>query len=329
MNRGEIRSPKQLLLLTYFIAMSAFAVDDPCPKLLGGTDLAQSHGPKKYIHAAGDIEVERQRLKDQAEMLRQDIWRNIHLQSHALAARLPFLEVGCGVGAQTPDLLAALPLGSRVVGIDFDPAQVAKARSNLESLPHLSGRYSLATMDAQKLAFPDRSFSGAYVSWVLEHMPKPEALKILSELKRTVAPGGLIVINEVHLSTAHSWQIQLPGIQDTIAPNSRRFIDAMIREQIESQGDPNVGSAENIIPLLKSAGFNKIHYGRLVMHYDQNNLDSLKSYADYLVSLWKSVLPDLIKSGKFTEAEFETVKAELDQATVLRQEAGQIIVEND
>ena len=81
-----------------------------------------------------------------------------------------------------------------------------------------------------------------------------------------------------------------------------------------------------MVELLTEAGFESFKYQRLVMHYDQTDPAKLDAYAHYLVALWQSVLPDLIKSGKFTEDEFAKVKEELFQASTLRQEAGQVIV---
>ncbi|MDB5036679.1 MAG: AdoMet dependent proline di-methyltransferase [Bacteriovoracaceae bacterium] len=319
------------LVITQAGIASAMISDPKCVgamNAIGQTMTDQPH--KKYIHAAGDLTIERQRLKDQAEMLRADIWRNVDLSHHALATQFPFLEVGAGVAGQTPHLLAALPAQAKVIGIDVDANQIAHAVENIRrEHPDLVNRTSFEMMDAKQMQFANASMSGAYVSWVLEHMPRSEAIAVLKELRRVVKKGGVIIINEVHLDVGTSWIIKQPNQIDAVSPFSKRFLEAMIKEQQDSLGDPNVGSPESMRDLLSQVGFHHFKYQRLVMHYDQNDPRTLDAYAHYLIALWNSVLPDLIKSGKFTQADYEHVKQEVLQSHTLRQEAGQVIITVD
>lgn len=42
-----------------------------------------------------------------------------------------FLEIGCGVAAQTPTLLSMLPKEMKVIGIDLDPLKIARATEKM------------------------------------------------------------------------------------------------------------------------------------------------------------------------------------------------------
>ncbi len=58
---------------------------------------------------------------------------------------------------------------------------------------------------ARGLPFPDRRFSGIFSEHCLEHFPLPAAVKLLSEMQRVLAPGGIARIivpdGELYLRT--------------------------------------------------------------------------------------------------------------------------------
>jgi ubiquinone/menaquinone biosynthesis C-methylase UbiE len=291
-----------------------------------------SGGDVVYIHGFGDSdEIERQRLKDQHDMLKADIWRNLSLSNLELATWLPFLEVGSGVSAQTPDLLINLPPSSKVISIDHVQSQIDQARRNMAEFIARNPRFNNATehrvMNARDLDFSDDSLAGAYISWVLEHMPVEHVNQVLSELKRTVAPGGRILITEVHLNVNSSWIVKVPGVEDWVAPYTKKLLEGMIRLQILSNGNPNIGSPDSLKKLAEKAGFKRYKYLRMHMHYDEKNKRLLKANAEYLIALWQSMVPKLIGLNWLTYDDFENVKREVRSATTLRQEAGQMWIE--
>jgi SAM-dependent methyltransferase len=91
------------------------------------------------------------------------------------------LEIGCATGYGT----SMLAQGCRVVALDIHPA-AASATHRRVQVPALAA-------DCVKLPFADGAFEGAVAFDVVEHIPHPQ--KMLSELRRVVKPGGVIILS--------------------------------------------------------------------------------------------------------------------------------------
>ena len=89
----------------------------------------------------------------------------------------PILDVGCGDG-----LFASILCADRIdSGIDFDAAEIARARS--------SGRYcELITCSADAIPKPDGVYRTIFSNSVLEHIP--DLMPVLIEQNRLLAAGG-------------------------------------------------------------------------------------------------------------------------------------------
>lgn len=97
---------------------------------------------------------------------------------------LRWVEVGCGNGAFTEELIArCAPL--EVSALDPSPGQLdfARARPGAKM-----AQFQIA--DAQALPFPDRSFDAAAMALVITFIPDPA--KAVAEMARVVRPGGMI-----------------------------------------------------------------------------------------------------------------------------------------
>lgn len=93
----------------------------------------------------------------------------------------PLLEVGCGNGSTSRQLLRALP-ELPLTAIDYDPDQVARARRRLGS------RATVEQGDVTRLRFADESCGTVVAMNVMHHIPDPRAG--LREIHRVLAPGG-------------------------------------------------------------------------------------------------------------------------------------------
>lgn len=190
-----------------------------------------------YLH--GFDETEQARLQRQAEFMEPMVYRDI---DYADCNKI--LEVGCGVGAQTAILLRRFPR-IHVTAIDASDAQLETARKYLSGLAYAQGRYEVRKMDATALEFKGREFDGAFLCWVLEHIPQP--VRVLMEVNRVVRPGGRVYATEV---MNHSFFL------DPYSPNVWKYWMAFNDFQFDTGGDPFVGA--KLGNLLTKAGFRHV-----------------------------------------------------------------------
>jgi len=110
-----------------------------------------------------------------------------------LAARLPVgpdahvLDVATGTGAVAAELVRLH--GCRVTGLDQSPEMLAAARERLVRVGR-DGRVALVEGEAERLPFPDASFDGLTVTYLLRYVDDPAAT--LRELARVLRPGATL-----------------------------------------------------------------------------------------------------------------------------------------
>lgn len=95
-----------------------------------------------------------------------------------------WLDVGCGTGALTGEILAAAD-PAEVVGVDPSPGFVAYAASSVRD-----ARASFREGDAQRLPVADGAFDAVVSGLVLNLVPDPAAA--LAEMRRVARPGGVV-----------------------------------------------------------------------------------------------------------------------------------------
>ena len=95
------------------------------------------------------------------------------------------LEIGCGIGAISAFL--ANSYGMNVQGTDFDPEQVALARTTQAPNDHLH----FAIEDATRLTFENASFDLVLSQDIFHHIPGWE--RVVQEVVRVLRPGGYLI----------------------------------------------------------------------------------------------------------------------------------------
>ncbi len=143
------------------------------------------------------------------EVFRHDL-RQFRAQS-AAALRLSegvrrerrFLDVGCGYGGTVH---AAGQLGWEATGVDIDPALVASGRERFGA-------------DLRATTLPDPRLEGGRFGFirmrdVIEHLPNP--LEVLVELRRLLAPGGVLLIATPNEGSLPTRVRDLVGVKRTL-----------------------------------------------------------------------------------------------------------------
>ena len=241
--------------------------------------MPQTERPNEFPYLHGFSPTEQARLVKQARLAETTIFRNIDYNG---VERL--LEVGSGVGAQTEILLRRFP-DLHVTGVDLSQTQLDAAAHRLGAMPWLEGRYALRQADATDLPFEPRSFDGAFLCWVLEHVPDPA--RVLAEVRRVLAPGAPVYVTEVMNSSF---------LLDPYSPNTWRYWMAFNDYQYESGGDPFVGA--KLGNLLLAGGFDDVTTEVKVFHFDNREPARRKSMIAFWEELLLSAADQLLEAGK-------------------------------
>jgi len=98
------------------------------------------------------------------------------------------LDFGGGVGNSTSFLQREFP-GSLLLNVDVSQRSLAIARSR-------SDHASQIAFDGERLPFADDSIDLALCACVFHHIPGNEHTAKLAEIRRTLKPGGLLVVYE-------------------------------------------------------------------------------------------------------------------------------------
>jgi ubiquinone/menaquinone biosynthesis C-methylase UbiE len=244
-----------------------------------------------YLH--GFTSTEQERLRKQARFLENHIYSKIDLSSVS-----NLLEVGCGVGAQSEILLRRFP-DLHLTGIDFSEEQIGQASTFLSAIPYATSRYDLQQADATDMPFDShQKFDGAFLCWVLEHIQNP--LRVLSEVRRVLKPGSIVILTEVLNSTF---------FVDPYSPNVWKYWMKYNDLQYDMKGDPFVGA--KLGNMLQSLGFTRIEAETKVIHLDNREPAKRTEMISFWTELLLSGLPKMLEAGYVDEELAENMKSEM------------------
>lgn len=240
-----------------------------------------------YLH--GFSQVEQDRLRKQARFGEHTVYRDINFSNVK-----HILEVGCGVGAQSEILLRRFP-DLKITGIDRSPHQLAAARAHLKD--HAS-RIELLEMDATSMDFDSNIFDGAFLCWILEHVPDP--VRVLSEVRRVLRPGSQVYVTEV---------MNASFFLDPYSPNVWKYWMAFNEYQLDQKGDPFVGA--KLGNFLMQLGYRDIQTEVKTWFLDNRYPRQRKEIIIYWTELLLSASDQLVASGAISPEVVEGVKQEM------------------
>lgn len=107
------------------------------------------------------------------------------------------LEIGYGMGT---DHLAMAMRGAAMHGIDLTPVNYEVTKKRFEIYGMAS---ELSVGDAEKLPYPDGYFDFVYSFGVIHH--SPDTQRIVSEVRRILAPGGRCYLTVYHKHSVFFW----------------------------------------------------------------------------------------------------------------------------
>ena len=203
----------------------------------------------------------------------------------ALRAGLNVLDAGCGTG-DFLHLLAPIVSPGTAVGVDLSETMITEARQRLaENIDNLSFRVG-SVLD---LPFPPGSFDRVLATQLLLHVP--DVAKALVEIKRVLAPSGLISISEIDWGTL--------VVQTSDIELGRRFSDLACREL------RNGLIIRELPGQLRELGFNHV----VILPEVEVSQDPGAFYTWFV----EPSLQHFKRIGAFTEAEADTFLVDLKE----------------
>jgi len=154
--------------------------------------------------------------------------RRVKMLSKHLGAGMRVLELGCGTGYFTRELVRS---GADVVAIDVSPELLEIARANCSGS---NVRYEI--QNASALSYPDAVFDSVVGSSVLHHLEIEEALR---EIYRVLKPAGTIYFTEPNmLNPQIAIQKNVPWVKRKLgdSPDETAFFRWSLRRLLEQIG---------------------------------------------------------------------------------------------
>ncbi len=176
-------------------------------------------------------------------------WRRLTVRE-TVSAGDRVLDACCGTG----DLaIIASRAGATVVGLDFSPEMLARARRKAPELEWLEG-------DLLALPFEDESFDAATVGFGVRNVD--DLGRALAELQRVLRPGGLVAILEITrprgpLRVFYSlWFDRVVPLLGKVLPggSAYTYLPASVKR---------FPPAEELAELMRAAGFDAVRYDLL------------------------------------------------------------------
>ncbi len=188
-------------------------------------------------------------------------WRRL---AAAEAVPLPgdrLLDVCCGTGDLTLALAERWP-GCTVIGLDFTPGMVARARRKATARALPGPPPTFVEGDLLALPFADGEFAAVTVGWGVRNVP--DLRRALAEMTRVTRPGGRVVCLESTRPPAglgrrfHAlWSERLvPLLGRVLAGDAAayEYLPASVRD---------FPDAEGLAALMVAAGLERVRFRRL------------------------------------------------------------------
>lgn len=163
------------------------------------------------------------------------------------------LDIGCGDGFYL-HLLSNLSYKLKITGLDNDENALKSARNNLRGK-----KVKLVSDNARTLPFRSNTFDRVIASEVLEHIDND--LVALTEIKRVLKPGGVVVLSVPNLNYPFLW--------DPINWLLERFFNIHFKKGFWAgiwNQHKRLYSKNKLELLIKKAGLNESHVQKLT-HY--------------------------------------------------------------
>lgn len=191
------------------------------------------------------------------------------------------LDVACGTGAVSKEILQLLGPDGFLVGIDLSRTALGIAKKTTAS-PNCN----FVEMDAENIAF-NFKFDKATCQYGL--MFFPDSRKVLESIKRILNPGGMLAV------AVHGLADDVPYFSTIMGPITKHIPD------IRPEGTPTVhrfGNPHDLGAELSRSGFGDIAVARHEFVYEPGTFEEY--WNDYMRSTANSIRPRIESHGRDT-----------------------------
>ena len=119
------------------------------------------------------------------------------------ASPLPQKVLDCGAGGSDPPFSLFYHHGYRTYGIEIAEEPLADAQRFCAE-NHM--RLNIIRGDMRRIPFPSETFSFVYSYNAIDFMTKPDIAVSMSEITRTLKPGGLCYVNFLSVDDEETWE---------------------------------------------------------------------------------------------------------------------------
>jgi SAM-dependent methyltransferase len=241
----------------------------------------------RVVYSLGSSPAERDRLRRQSGELRGH--SELLLDRVGVTEGWRVIDLGCGPSGILDLLADRVGPAGRVVGLDFEPANVALAREfaatrGLANVEVMQG-------DAHRTDFPPASFDLVHARTLLINIPDPAAA--VAEMVRLARPGGWVAVLE-----PDGVSVCYPPL-----PAWDRLIEIFLSAQRVDGADSFIG--RRLPELFRQAGLADIGVAAMADIYPAGN-----SRRTIRADLVRSMRPKILAAGIASERELD----EVDQA---------------
>lgn len=154
----------------------------------------ERYAKEEYVHSVfQSIAHKYDFMNDVLSFRRHKAWRRFTMHTMNVQPGQTAIDLCCGTCDWTISLAEASRTGA-IVGLDFSPNMLEFGRNKVERAG-LTDQIELVHGNAMELPFADNSFDYATIGFGLRNVP--DYMKVLSEMKRVVKPGGKVVCLEL------------------------------------------------------------------------------------------------------------------------------------
>ncbi len=161
----------------------------------------------EYLHSyqnesLGELESQRLSLLNSAYAPKA----HAVLEPYFSSSRINVLELGVGTGEMGVWLASKAAKKGQYIGIDKDPAQLAKANTRISGQHVKLLQLDLLSMDDFDRLLIEKSASGfdlIYCRWLLCHIREEERITLINQIAKLLSPTGVFIAEEPDYRTLH------------------------------------------------------------------------------------------------------------------------------